>query len=142
MCNHNYHGHRKHWRGHHFGGGFDPRKFEKFIHNNPFFSGYPAAIVDEQKSEYIISLQAPGYQKEDFKISLKGNTLTIAVERDGEFNPWEMKSFGERPFKKHFELNDKIDSEKIAAEYTNGILKITLGKKEAFHTEDIEINIA
>lgn len=94
----------------------------------------PPANSKESKSDYNLEIAAPGYKKDDFKIDLDGNTLTISSEskhenedKDGELS-W--KEFSYSSFKRSFALPENIDKESISAEYKDGILKLSIPKKE------------
>lgn len=112
---------------------------------------YPPVNVEELDERYEIHLFAAGYDKGDFKITLEGNTLRIAVEKhDTEESKGEQGfSYSKRQvhfkpgnFERYFELNDKIDTESIGAKYENGVLKVTLPKTAGAETtrQNIDVN--
>ena len=106
---------------------------------------YPPVNVEELDDRYEVRLYAAGYNKEDFQVNLKDNTLTVAVQKPKEdatqWTYWRRLEFRPGNFERHFELNDKIDGEAIAAKYENGVLLLTLPKKEGFETIRQEIEI-
>lgn len=78
---------------------------------------------------YEIYVIAPDRAKEDFKINLKGNELTISyqVKEDAEENKnWIRNEFKKASFERSFFVDETIDSANIKAEYHNGILQVTL----------------
>jgi HSP20 family protein len=80
-------------------------------------------------STYEIYVIAPDRAKEDFKINLKGNELTISyqVKEDAEENKnWIRNEFQKASFERSFFVDETIDSANIRAEYRNGILRVTL----------------
>jgi HSP20 family protein len=80
-------------------------------------------------STYEIYVIAPDRAKEDFKINLKGNELTISyqVKEDADENKnWIRNEFRKASFERSFFVDETIDSENIKAEYRNGILQVTL----------------
>lgn len=80
-------------------------------------------------STYEIYVIAPDRAKEDFKINLKGNELTISyqVKEEGEENKnWIRNEFKKASFERSFFVDETIDSANIKAEYHNGILQVTL----------------
>lgn len=80
-------------------------------------------------STYEIYVIAPDRAKEDFKINLKGNELTISyqVKEDAEENKnWIRNEFRKASFERSFFVDETIDSANIKAEYRNGILQVTL----------------
>lgn len=91
--------------------------------------------VIETESGYTMSVIAPGVAKEEIKLNINNKELTISFEhtetekQEGE--KWLRKEYKARSFKRSFTLGEKIDEEKIEATYNNGILNISLPKKEA-----------
>lgn len=130
-----------HERYHHY----SPRGFGKWGRHPHFQVGRnsPPVNVEELDDRYELSLYAPGYAKNDFQISLVDNILTVKVE--GQENQldtnWRRQEFLSTGFERGFELNDKIDRNKIEAKYADGILRLTLTKKEGAETIRTKINI-
>ena len=96
------------------------------------FGGGPFRVpvnVLKTDSTYEIYVIAPDRAKEDFKINLKGNELTISyqVKEDAEENKnWIRNEFQKASFERSFFVDETIDSANIRAEYRNGILRVTL----------------
>jgi HSP20 family protein len=108
-------------------------------------SRVPAVNVAETDNEYHIELAAPGLKKEDFKINLERNMLSISVEKKSE-QVEENKKYNKREysytsFVRSFTLPESADDAKIKAEYTDGILKINVAKKEASRATSRQIEI-
>lgn len=95
---------------------------------------YPPVNITEKPNAYVVALNAPGYIKADFKISLDANILSISSEPtttpEVENEKVIKKEFATKAFKRSFTLHDKIDIEGIVARYESGILSIELPKKE------------
>jgi len=95
----------------------------------------PVNIRETDKS-FELELVAPGSKKEDFRISIHSDTLTIAFEHNEEQNKdnkeqgWVRREYLKRSFTRTFSLDDAIDAGKIQAKYTDGILHLHLPKKE------------
>ncbi len=94
----------------------------------------PAVNITEQKNDYLVSLAAPGLKKDDFKIDVDGNMLTISSEKE-ENKEEKEKRFTRREysyssFSRSFTLPEEINKEKIEAKYEDGVLKISLPRKE------------
>ena len=94
----------------------------------------PAVNITEQKNEYLVSLAAPGLKKENFKINVDGNMLTISSEKE-ENKEEKDKKFTRREysyssFSRCFTLPEEINQAKIEAKYEDGVLKISLPRKE------------
>lgn len=97
----------------------------------------PAANIKETNDDFVIDVAAPGMDKADFKITLENNVLSIVSERSNEANNDENKGeysrreFCYQSFKREFTLPEKlIQTDKVEAAYTDGILHITLPKRE------------
>ena len=122
-----------------------PSKFgQRGRHRNFRHHGaYPPVNVKELDDRYEIFVSAAGFSKKDFQISLVDNMLTIKVEskEKQEATNWHRQEFTPSDFEQKFELNDKVDSTKIEAVYTDGILQLTLIKIEGTETVRTEINI-
>ncbi len=93
----------------------------------------PAANIIEEKDAFEVDIAVPGMNKKDFKINLEKDLLTISIEKEKEEKE-ENKNFTRREFvysafSRSFTLPETIETEKINAEYENGILKIKLPKK-------------
>lgn len=104
---------------------------------------YAPVNIEEFDDRYEIFLAAPGYEKSDFKISLTGNLLSLSVDKaeaKSESN-WQRKEFALGAFKREFELSEKINQEDIEAQYKDGILSITLQKKDDFVTKRRDIDL-
>ena len=95
----------------------------------------PAVNVKEDADGYSLALAAPGYGKEDIEIKIDDNVLTISSEKKEDATTKEgekftRKEFKYAAFKRTFTLPDTVDATKIGANYENGILNISIPKKE------------
>ena len=92
--------------------------------------------LSETDKTYEMQLVAPGFEKEDFKIHLEGEFLTVSIENKEGMNQenknerWIRKEYKTPSFSRSFRLDETLDENKITAEYINGVLYITLPKKE------------
>lgn len=133
-----------------------PSVFEDFFKPwNEWFDGgnlwnrttyMPAVNITEQKESYLVSLAAPGLKKDDFKIDIDGNLLTISSSKEETKEESETKftrkEYNYRSFSRTFTLPEEIVKEKIEAKYEDGILNITLPlKKEVLKTASHQIPI-
>ena len=118
-----------------FGGGHEDRE------------GLWAPIVDieEDNDSIIVKAEIPGMKKEDIKVSVQSNLLTITGERKHEsetknktFHRVE-RSYGR--FSRMITLPTDVDSDRVKANYKDGILSITLPKPEAVKPKHIEVEI-
>jgi HSP20 family protein len=94
----------------------------------------PPVNILENENNFEIHLVAPGLKKENFQINLDENVLTIsfkeAVEKEEQKGKFTRKEFKSGSFKRSFTLDQVIDNEQISASYLDGILVLTLPKKE------------
>ncbi len=95
----------------------------------------PSANIKETNDNFLIELAAPGSQKEDINIDLDNDVLTISSEqkeeKTEEKDNYTRREFNYSSFSRSFYLPEIADSEKISAEYKDGILNITIPKKES-----------
>ena len=103
---------------------------------NPMTTGTVPVNIRETDQQYELDVIAPGCKKEDFKISVEDNLLTISMNRTEEQKEqnqksgWARNEFTLRSFTRSFKLEDSVDVNNIQANYTDGILRIGLGKSE------------
>lgn len=95
----------------------------------------PSINIKENEEAFIVDVAAPGFEKDDFNIELDHDVLTISsqVEEETESKEGERftrKEFSYKSFKRSFTLPELVEDENISATYTNGILSITIPKKE------------
>ncbi|MGC6430856.1 MAG: Hsp20/alpha crystallin family protein [Jejuia sp.] len=94
----------------------------------------PKVNIRETKDEYFVDIAVPGMKKSDFNIDLDNEELIISAEvkaeEKNENKNYTRREFGYTSFKRTFTLPDTIDDSKIKANYENGILSITLPKRE------------
>jgi HSP20 family protein len=103
--------------------------------------------IYETDAAYELQVVAPGLKKEEFKISVEKNVLTVSFEHKEENKEQKegkvlRSEYSFRSFKRSFTLNEKIETSGINAKYTDGILEVTLPKKENTAPETQEITVA
>ena len=113
--------------------------------NDRFVNKVPAVNIAETENEFHIELAVPGLKKEDFKISLDKNLLSVSAEKKTE-NVDESKKYSKREysynsFVRSFTLPETADAAKVDAEYTDGILKLNVAKKEEAKVQSREIAV-
>jgi HSP20 family protein len=110
------------------------------------FWNQPPVNIQELDDRYELWLFAAGYQKADFQVHLKDDTLLIrVVPQEGELvdtDNWRRREFRPTQFERQFELNDKIDRDAISAKYEDGILKLTLSKKAGMESQSQDVIVA
>ncbi len=96
----------------------------------------PAVNILETENDYTIEVAAPGMKKEDFKVNLENNMLSISSEKKTEKNDekkgsYNRREFSYQSFQRTFTVpENEVEGDKIAAKYCDGVLCITLPKKE------------
>jgi len=95
----------------------------------------PLVNVSETNDAYKIEMSIPGFNKDNIKMSIENNILTISGERKEKESKKEedsfiCKEFCSSEFQRSFELGEQVDAEKITARTENGILSIDLPKKQ------------
>jgi HSP20 family protein len=104
----------------------------------------PAVNIAETEADFQIELAVPGLKKEDFKIGVDKNILSITTEKKNEQTEgkkYSKREYNYTSFSRSFNLPDTIDHSKIDAAYTDGILKLTVAKKEEAKIQSREIAV-
>ena len=122
-----------------------PTFFDHFLENDLFdwtnrhYSNtdttLPSVNIKESADDFEVELAAPGFTKKDFNIELNNDMLTISSEKEVKNETKDGQQFARREFSyqsfsRSFTLPNTADGEKINARYENGILRITIPKKE------------
>ena len=120
-----------------------PRFFDDFFTRDMdhFFGGeadsnLPAVNVQEDDNGFAVEVAAPGFEKNDFKVEIDQNTLTIAADKetkneDSTDAGYVKREFRSQAFRRSFRLPENtVDGDKIEARYEAGILHLTLPKRE------------
>ena len=94
----------------------------------------PAVNIIEADDHFDIQLAAPGMKKSNFQIEVEEGVLIISSDTDTQSDKTEtcftLKEFGYHSFKRSFNIPDTIYVDKISASYKEGILTVSLPKKE------------
>lgn len=130
-------------------------KFQPYPATKPLFNGFldeffnrniadlvgrdmtvnnPAVNVVEKPDSFKLEFAAPGFEKQDFAVNVEGDQLTVSAKRettqDEKTEHYTRREFQVSAFKRVFTLPKTVNNEQVAAVYTNGILEVTLPKKE------------
>ena len=93
---------------------------------------FPLVNVQEDNQRITLEVIAPGRKKEKFRIEVKGRTLTVASDLETSLSGgYRAAEFKLVPFQRSFRLIEEYDTDRIEARYTDGVLYVTLPKKEA-----------
>lgn len=94
----------------------------------------PAVNIHETNDEFKLSVAAPGLKKSDFNIDVQGNMVTISAEKEEtkeeKDSRYNRREYSYNSFSRSFTLPDDINRDKINATYTDGVLHVSLPKKE------------
>ncbi len=106
--------------------------------NFNFSHSTPLVNVSQTDEAYTMEVYAAGFKKEDFKIDVTAENITISAEvKEDEHTHkphYTFQEFKKSSFKRHFKLSKNVDIENVSASYIDGVLHITLPKKEAVKT--------
>jgi HSP20 family protein len=112
---------------------------------NQQWKGFAPVNIKENEKVYHIEVVAPGFEKQDFKVNVDQNILTVSAEKKNEVKEDQQKEirreYNYRSFKRSFTLDEKIDAAGIEAKYVNGVLTLNLPKKEEVKASAQEITI-
>jgi len=113
---------------------FNDGFFDNELTNFPLTRWVPNANVRETTDEYVIELAAPGMDKDEFKVEMQEDVITIEgqheEEREERDEEYHRKEFKTTSFKRSFRLPQSVITDKVDAKYAHGILKLTLPKRE------------
>ena len=109
-----------------------------------FSRNTPSVNVVETENSYRVEVAAPGLEKKDFEVSLDNGFLTISAKKEHqeevkEGDKYMRREFNFSSFTRSFQLPDTVKADDIAANYENGVLKITLPKKEEAKIEAAKV---
>ena len=117
--------------------------FDNFFDNSigtEFLSNFntgitlPAVNIKETANDFILELAIPGMKKSDFIIDVENKILSISSEvtkeQEEKDEIYTRREFGYSSFKRTFTIPDSIESDKVKATYEDGILMVTLPKRE------------
>ncbi|MGQ9617792.1 MAG: Hsp20/alpha crystallin family protein [Candidatus Aminicenantia bacterium] len=105
----------------------------------------PAVDIYETESSLVVTAEIPGVSEKDIDVRIENNQLIIKGERKFEKETKEEnyhrieRVYGS--FYRSFSLPNTVDHDKVKAEYKNGVLKVTLGKKEEVKPKQIKIEV-
>ncbi len=99
-----------------------------------FVSDTPSVNITENNNQHNIQIAAPGLDKSDFMIKVEKDQLIVSTNKEinkvKEERSFLRREFSYSSFKRSFHLPETIDRENISATYENGILNITIAKKD------------
>lgn len=105
------------------------------------FSGYPADVHEDDYNIYI-DAELPGFKRDEIDVGFENNVLTISAERKTPLREGCQQHLTERRFtrvQRRFDLPNSVDEHNVTARLEDGVLYITLKKREESHRHKIEI---
>ena len=121
-----------------------PRHRSTAVHNN--LKGVqrvsrPLANIVEHESDFIIQLATPGFKRENLGLNVKNGVLEITgrIDQSDDVSNYARKEFEAQPFTKRFRLHEAVDANKVSAQYSDGVLSVTLPKREEERKREISI---
>ena len=106
----------------------------------------PLVDITEDEKEYLLKAELPDVKKEDIKLTVKDNVMSISGERKYEQEEKGKKyhrverAYGS--FLRSFTLPDAADGSKVSAEYKDGVLNVRLPKSEKARPKSIEVKVS
>ncbi|MCO6476348.1 MAG: Hsp20/alpha crystallin family protein [Phaeodactylibacter sp.] len=109
-----------------------------------FSMSTPSVNVVEKDDSYRVEVAAPGLEKEDFEVSVDNGFLNISAKKEHkdevkEGDKYMRREFNFSSFTRSFQLPETVKADDIAANYENGVLKITLPKKDEAKIEAAKV---
>jgi HSP20 family protein len=109
---------------------------------------FPAVNIAEDEKKYSVEVVAPGFKKDDFKLKVDDDILTISAESksenedNGKGKEYTRREYSYNSFTRSFRLPDDVKDDSISAAYRDGILILELPKSkvQVKATKEISIN--
>ena len=111
-----------------------------------FNTNIPAVDINETGSEFQVVADVPGVSKENIEVSVNGGLLSIIInseqvkEENSEGRILRKERY-QGQITRSFQLDDSVDDEKISASYKDGVLSISVPKKEQVQPKKIEVTV-
>lgn len=111
--------------------------------NNTMADFEPACDIDETDTHYVVRVDLPGLNKEDVKVDLSENRLTIAgerrIEKEGgqKHERWTERRYG--TFMRSFTFPQAVDNTQVEASFERGVLNVVVGKSVSVKPRSIEV---
>ncbi|MCB0768814.1 MAG: Hsp20/alpha crystallin family protein [Flavobacteriales bacterium] len=117
----------------------------RFLGGDGYMDHAPRVNILETKDDYQVHMQAPGFDKKDLKVEMVDDTLTIRGEMTEENmndeTRWTRREFTRSAFERSFVLPQSANGDEIKADYANGVLHLTIPKREESKPKTRSISI-
>lgn len=135
---------------------FNPEQTLDRIFDTDRFFGFPRANLDnptvlpkvnvvEKDEAFYLEAETPGMTDKDISVEFHAGILTLKGHREQDSktdkNDYSIREFSKQSFERSFRISEQVDSEKVSARMDQGILKVTLPKKEQVKPKKIEIKV-
>jgi HSP20 family protein len=127
-------------------------EFDRFFGLEPMISGLfdrvksPAIDVVEKDDAFVVTCDLPGVEMKDLEVNIANNVLTIKGEKKDSREVKDAKVYRQESwfgsFQRTLSLPDIVDPDKIEAVMKDGVLKITLPKKEEVKPKQIAVKVS
>ncbi len=105
----------------------------------------PRVDILEDDKHIELTFELPGMEKDEIKVFVKDNVLTVSadrkIEKNESENGWIHREIRSGSFSRSFTLPDTIDASSISADYRNGMLEVKLDRKEEAKPKEIEVKV-
>lgn len=120
---------------------FAPKYYN--CHNGDCFM--PRVNIVESKDDVTLTFEVPGLDKGDIKVTVADGVLTVAGERKAESKEdgkdYVRNEFHYGQFSRSFTLPDSVDAGKVSADYKNGLLTVSMPRKEETKPKEVEVKV-
>ena len=123
---------------------FDTDRFFGFPPSNlGRFAVMPKVNVIEKDEAFYIEAETPGMTDKDVSVEFHAGVLTLKGRHDqkSENEEYHVREFSRQSFERSFRLNEQVDPDEVTARIDQGVLKVTLPKKEQAKPKKIEVKI-
>jgi HSP20 family protein len=136
---------------------FNPEKeLDSFFDTDSYFgfpriqaeqsSVLPKVNIVEKEEAFYLYAETPGMTQNDVLVEFQDGILTLKGNQEqnsqSDISNYRIREFSQKSFARSFRLSDQVDSEKVVARMDQGILKVTLPKKEQAKPKKIDIKVA
>lgn len=104
----------------------------------------PPTDLWETEDAFVVEMEAPGFERDDFDVAIDRSTLTVTGVRDidaAEDQDFHLRERAAGRFRRSFSLPASVRTQDVTARYENGVLRIDLPKAEKARTKKIEVDV-
>ncbi len=116
------------------------------VRSEPSCDFMPRVNIKETADDVTLTFELPGMEKKDIKVMVNDDVLTVSCDRnfksEEKDNGFVRREIRVGSFSRSFTLPDSVDSEKVSADYKNGLLEIKLTKLEEAKPKEVEVKVS